>query len=139
MSYYGGGYFGIHADTVAARSGVTTWLDVGSSGAIQFSRFSVSSLSPPSQARIYALLNISSIGLTTRSGWELANLDYCDIDLCCKMINLNRDITLGVKARIDQRQTRGTGIVPLTYAREAADRCELPLMVHISNGPPGIV
>ena len=135
--YYGGGYFGIHADPVAARSGVTTWLDVGSSGAYNFLGFREFVVNP-SQARIYALLNISSIGLTA-GGWELANLDYCDIDLCCKMINLNRDITLGVKARIDQRQTRGTGIVPLTYAREAADRCELPLMVHISTGPPAIV
>ncbi len=135
--YHGVGYFGIHADTVAARSGVTTWLDVGSSGAYNFPGFREFIVNP-SQARIYALLNISSIGLTAGS-WELANLDYCNIDLCCKMINLNRDITLGVKARIDQNQTRGTGIVPLTYAREAADRCGLPLMVHIGNGPPEIV
>ena len=135
--YHGVGYYGIHADTVAARSGVTTWLDVGSSGAYNFPGFR-EFIVTPSQARIYVLLNISSIGLTAGGG-ELANLDYCDIDLCCKLINLNRDITLGVKARIDQNQTRGTGIVPLTYAREAADRCGLPLMVHVGNGPPQIV
>ena len=134
--FYGIGYYGVHADTVAARSGVTTWLDVGSSGGYNFPGFR-EYIVTPAQARIYALINISSIGLTTRSG-ELTNLDYCDIDLCCKMINLNRDIALGVKARIDQGQTGGT-VVPLTYAREAADRCELPLMVHIGGGPPGIV
>ncbi len=133
--FYGIGYYGVHADTVAARSGVTTWLDVGSSGGYNFPGFR-EYIVTPAQARIYALINISSIGLTTRSG-ELTNLDYCDIDLCCKMINLNRDIALGVKARIDQGQTGGT-VVPLTYAREAADRCELPLMVHIGGGPPGI-
>jgi dihydroorotase len=135
--YHGVGYYGIHADTVAARSGVTTWLDVGSSGAYNFPGFR-EFIVTPSQARIYALLNISSIGLTA-GAWELSNLDYCNIDLCCKIINLNRDIALGVKARIDQNQTRGTGIVPLTLAREAADRCELPLMVHVGNGPPQIV
>ena len=34
--FYGIGYYGVHADTVAARSGVTTWLDVGSSGGYNF-------------------------------------------------------------------------------------------------------
>ncbi len=134
--YHGVSYYGIHADTVAARSGVTTWLDVGSSGGYNFPGFR-EFIVTPAQARIYALVNISSIGLTAGSG-ELSNLDYCDIDLCCKIINLNRDIALGVKARIDQNQTRGTGIIPLTYAREAADRCELPLMVHVGNGPPQV-
>jgi dihydroorotase len=135
--YHGVTYFGIHADAVAARSGVTTWLDVGSAGGYNFPGFRQFIVNP-SHVRIYALLNISSIGLTAPS-WELTNLDYCDVELCCKMINLNRDVALGVKVRMDGNTTRGTGIAPLTRAREAADRCELPLMVHIANGPPDIV
>ena len=134
--YHGVSYYGIHADPVAARSGVTTWLDVGSAGGYNFPGFR-EFIVKPAEARIYALLNISSIGLTDRT-WELSNLDYCDIDLCCQLIDLNRDIALGVKVRIDQNTTRGTGIAPLTHAREAADRCELPLMVHIGMGPPGL-
>ena len=135
--YHGVGVYGIYADPVAARSGVTTWLDVGSAGAYNFPGFREFIVNP-SNARIYALLNISSIGLTAGS-WELSNLDYCDVELCCKLIDLNRDVALGVKARIDGNTTRGTGLAPLTRAREAADRCELPLMVHIGNGPPEIV
>lgn len=134
--YHGVSYYGIHADPVAARSGVTTWLDVGSAGGYNFPGFR-EFIIKPSTARIYALLNISSIGLTARTG-ELANLDYCDIDLCCKLIDLNRDVALGVKARIDRNTTRGTGLEPLQRAREAADRCELPLMVHIGSGPPDL-
>ena len=65
--FYGIGYYGVHADTVAARSGVTTWLDVGSSGGYNFPGFR-EYIVTPAQARIYALINISSIGLTTRSG-----------------------------------------------------------------------
>ena len=132
--YHGATYWGIHADPVAARSGVTTWLDVGSAGGYNLPGFR-EFIARPSTARIYALLNISSIGLTAPT-FELANLDYCDVDLCCRLIDLNRDIVLGVKARIDRNTTRGTGIAPLQRAREAADRCELPVMVHIGWGPP---
>jgi dihydroorotase len=134
--YHGATFWGVRADPVAARSGVTTWLDVGSAGGYNFPGFR-EFIVKPATARIYALLNISSIGLTAHT-WELANLDYCDIDLCCKLIDLNRDVILGVKARIDRNTTRGTGLAPLARARQAADRCELPLMVHIGMGPPPI-
>jgi dihydroorotase len=134
--YHGATYWGIHADPVAARSGVTTWLDVGSAGGYNFPGFR-EFIARPSTARIYALLNISSIGLTAPT-FELANLDYCDVDLCCRLIDLNRDLVLGLKARIDRNTTRSTGIAPLQRAREAADRCEMPLMVHIGWGPPAL-
>ena len=131
---YGLGFYGIRPDPIAARSGVTTWLDVGSSGAYNFLGFR-EFIIEKARARIYALLNISSIGLTART-WELANPGYTDVDICCKIIDLNRDILLGVKVRIDSLTTSGQGLAPLHRAREAADRCELPLMTHIGSGPP---
>jgi dihydroorotase len=129
-------FWGIDPDPVAARSGVTTWLDVGSAGAFNwpgFRKFIVK----PAEVRIYGLLNISAIGLTAMTG-ELANLDYCDVDLCCKLIDLHRDLILGVKARIDANTVRSNGIEPLRRARAAAERCDLPLMVHIGIGPPAV-
>jgi len=134
--YHGATFWGIRPDPVGARTGVTTWLDVGSAGGYNFPGFR-EFIAKPAETRVYALLNISSIGLTAPT-FELANLDYCDVDLCCRLIELNRDIALGVKARIDRNTTRGTGIAPLQRAREAADRCELPLMVHIGLGPPSL-
>jgi dihydroorotase len=134
--YWGSTYWGIEADPVAARTGVTTWLDVGSSGAYSwpgFRRF----LIEPSRSRIFALLNLSSIGLIAPT-WEFANPDYSDVDLAETIIDANRDLILGVKARIDQNTTRGVGIRPLAQARELADRVDLPLMVHIGYGPPTI-
>jgi len=68
--YWGATYWGIEADPVAARTGVTTWLDVGTSGAYSwpaFRRF----LIEPSKSRIFALLNLSSIGLIAPT-WELS-------------------------------------------------------------------
>ncbi|MCL4832456.1 MAG: amidohydrolase/deacetylase family metallohydrolase [Caldilineaceae bacterium] len=129
-------FWGIHADPVAARSGVTTWLDVGSAGAFNVLGFR-EYIARPSVSRLYALLNISSIGLTAMTG-ELANIEYCDVDLCVKLIEQNPDLLLGVKARIDRNTTRGTGLEPLRRARTAADRVHRPLMVHIGGGPPSL-
>jgi dihydroorotase len=134
--YWGATYWGIEADPVAARTGVTTWLDVGSAGSYSwpaFRRF----LIEPSRSRIYALLNASSIGLIAPT-WEFANLDYCDLDLAQTIVEANRDLILGIKARIDSSTTRGVGIRALELARELADRVGLPLMTHIGIGPPTI-
>lgn len=132
--YWGVTYWGIQADPVAARTGVTTWLDVGSAGAYSFPGFR-QYVSAPSRAKIYCLLNLSAIGLIAPT-WEFTNLDYCDVDLAARMIDANRDVILGIKARIDSNTTGKNGIRPLEMARALADQVELPLMVHIASGPP---
>ena len=134
--YWGATYWGIEADPVAARSGVTTWLDVGSAGAYSFPGFR-RYIAEPSRCRVFALLNLSSIGLVAPT-WEFANPDYWDVDLAAKIVEANRDLILGIKARIDRNTTRGVGVRPLERARELADRVGLPLMVHVGWGPPTI-
>lgn len=116
--YHGATCYGIRADPTSARSGVTTWLDVGSAGAYNFPGFR-EFIVRPVDVRIYALLNISSIGLTAWS-WEHANLNYCDIDLCCQLTELHRDLILGIKVRIDRNTTSGNGVEPLRRARAAS-------------------
>ncbi len=135
-AYWGVTYWGIEPDPVAARTGVTTWLDVGSAGAYSFPGFR-RYVSEASRVRLFALLNLSSIGLIAPT-WEFANLDYCDLDLATTIVEQNRDLILGIKARIDHNTTRGVGVRPLELARELADRVDLPLMVHIGSGPPTI-
>lgn len=134
--YWGVTYWGIEADPVAARSGVTTWLDVGSAGAYTFPGFR-EYICKRSRIRAYCLLNLSAIGLVAPT-WELANLAYCDVELAVATVEANRDVILGIKARIDSQTTRGTGLRPLELARALADRVDLPLMVHIGNGPPAL-
>jgi dihydroorotase len=134
--YWGATYWGIEPDPVAARSGVTTWLDVGTAGGYSWPGFR-EFIIERSKSRVFALLNLSSIGLIAPS-WELANPDYWDVDLAELVINDNRDLIVGVKARIDNNTTRGVGIAPLVRARELADRVKQPLMVHIGGGPPSL-
>lgn len=134
--YWGATYWGIEADPVAARSGVTTWLDVGSAGAYSFPGFQ-RYVVEPNRAKVFSLLNLSSIGLIAPT-WEFTNLDYCDVPLAASIVEAHRDVILGIKARIDNRTTRGTGIRPLELARELADQVGLPLMVHIGAAPPSL-
>jgi dihydroorotase len=132
--YWGATFWGIEADPVAARSGVTTWLDVGTAGAYNFHGFR-RYVAESNRARCFALLNLSSIGLVANT-FEFANLDYCNVELAEMIVERNRDLILGIKARIDSSTTRGTGIEPLRRARTLADRVGLPLMVHIGAAPP---
>ena len=132
--YWGVTYWGIEADPIAARSGVTTWLDVGSAGAYTFPGFR-RYIAEPNRARTFCLLNLSSIGLVAPS-WEFMNPKHWDVDLAVKIVEDNRDIILGIKARIDPSTTEGVGIAPLAKARELADRVSLPLMVHFGAGSP---
>ena len=134
--YWGVTYWGIEPDPVAARSGVTTWLDVGSSGGYTFPGFR-RWIAEPAKSRVFALLNLSSIGLVAPT-WELSNIDYCDLELGEMIVERNRDLILGIKARIDASTTRGTGIAPLIKARELADKVGLPLMAHIGAAPPAL-
>ncbi|HEX2621800.1 MAG TPA: amidohydrolase/deacetylase family metallohydrolase [Phototrophicaceae bacterium] len=134
--YHSVTYWGIHADPIASRSGVTTWIDVGSAGAynlVGLRDFIVK----PAKVRIQAMLNISGLGLTAPTG-ELRNLNYCDVEMCCKLVNLNHDLVCGIKARIDEATVGDNSLEPLRRAREAAERCEIPMMVHIGVAPPEI-
>jgi dihydroorotase len=130
------GYWGVDSDSVASRTGVTTWLDVGSAGAMTMEGFR-EFIAVPSAVRIYALINISYLGLIGPD-YELVHLDFCDVDICERVANLNRDLVLGVKVRMGDTTVGPNGLEPLRRAREAAARLELPLMVHIAFAPPSI-
>ena len=132
--YWGATYWGIEPDPVAARSGVTAWVDAGSAGAYTFPGFRRYA-AETATARLFALLNVSAIGLVAPTG-ELANPDYRDVGLAAETVEANRDVIRGIKVRVDRDTTRGAGLEPLRQARELANRVRLPLMVHIASAPP---
>jgi len=134
--YHGGTFWGIHPDPIAARTGVTTWVDAGSAGAFNMMGFREQVIRH-SAVRVYALINISAIGLIAAGG-ELRNLEFCEVDLCRGLIDLHPELIVGVKARIDQSTVGDHGIEPLRRARRVAEQCDRPLMVHIGSAPPTI-
>jgi dihydroorotase len=120
---------------VAARSGVTTFVDAGSVGAMTFPGFR-DLIVRPSRARIFAFLNISYIGLAPDTH-ECAVLKWVNPDLCAKVTNLNRDVVRGIKVRMGNT-VEPHGMEPMRRALQAAEATELPLMTHIGYGPPTI-
>jgi dihydroorotase len=134
--FRGIGYWGVDADVVASTSGVTTWLDVGSCGALTLQGFREYVVNPAS-VQIFSFLNVSYLGLIGPD-FELTNLNFCDVDIFERIANLNRDLVLGVKVRIGATTVGANGLEPMRRALEAAERCGLPLMVHIAEGPPEV-
>lgn len=128
-------YFGIDPDIFGSQSGVTTWVDAGSSGAMNLQGFR-DSIIDVSRTRVFAFVNISGIGLTAQN-FEVTNPEYCNVSILKKAIDAHRDITVGIKIRMG---TSGgaTDLIPLERARRAADELGLPIMLHISVAPPAI-
>jgi dihydroorotase len=134
--WHGAGYYGIDADPIGALSGVTSWVDAGSAGAFTLEglrRYIIEQ----SQVRIAAFLNISCIGLVAWD-YELTNIELADVALFEMVANRHRDILCGVKVRMGATTVGSNGIEPVRRALQAAERCDMPIMVHIAHPPPGI-
>ena len=124
--------FGIEADELCPQTGVTTAVDTGSAGWINY-RGLERYIIDRSQTRILAFVHLSAVGLPCRRG-ELVFRGYADPDACARVVREHPDTCVGVKVRL----YRGVGgEVDVRYllklALEAAERSEKPLMVHISN------
>ena len=129
-------YWGVEPDAIGSLSGVTTWVDAGSSGAITlpgFRRF----VAEEKAVTVRAFLNIAYIGLIAPD-FELRSMEYCDVDLFERMYRANSDFIVGVKVRMGTPTVGDNGVEPLRRAVSAAERCELPVMVHIADAPPEI-
>ncbi len=133
--FRGVGYFGIDAESIACRTGVTTWVDAGSAGAFSlpgFREFIVDT----TPLHVLAFMNISYVGLSGLNNEEYCNLEACDVDLFRRVAEANHDIVVGVKTRMGTDAVGYQGLEPLRRALQAADACGLPVMCHICMAPP---
>jgi len=126
----------VEADRDCLAKGVTTVVDAGTTGAYTiegFRRFIVA----PSQARVLAYLNISSIGLPIDDidMAELGWLPLVNVSAAVAAIEKYREIVVGIKVRMGKEVVWDNGIQPLLLARQAAERAGVPLMVHIGDSP----
>ncbi len=128
-------YWGVDADAIGSQTGVTTWADAGSAGAITLGGFREHVI-VPSRMKIFAFVNITCIGLVAQD-YELAVGEYCNVEILKRVVNLNRDIVAGIKLRAG-RSGGSMDLEPYHRTRKAADDLELPIMVHLSTAPPGL-
>ncbi|MEX2467681.1 MAG: amidohydrolase/deacetylase family metallohydrolase [Gemmatimonadota bacterium] len=121
---------GIDPDLVGIARGVTTVVDAGSMGAINFPAFR-DHVARPARTRVYALVNMSRVGMTAPN--ELARLEYVDVDAVVRTIEANPDIAIGIKVRMLAGIENGDDLEVMRRTREAADRAGVPITVHIGG------
>lgn len=122
-------------DSVGIATGVTTVVDAGSTGADDIDDFYT--LTRDAATEVYALLNISRVGLIAQN--ELANMVNIDADAVQQAVKRHPDFIVGLKARMSSSVVGENGITPLDRAKAMqAQNGDLPLMVHIGNNPPDL-
>ena len=131
--YYGGTGLGTEADPVAARSGVTTWVDAGSFGCTQmegFRKFIVQ----PSRVRIFGYVYL----YPDNRNPDMDPMKYVRsfMKRTGETVTSNRDILLGVKLQVGSNMNGRYSYDFLKIARELCDTYHIPLMTHISFAPP---
>lgn len=127
----------LDVDPVSSQSGVTTFVDAGSAGSLQFMafrRFVIEHV----RSNLYALLNVSALGETVDGlkgvdAWENEDLRFLHLDSAVETVEKNRDLIVGIKVRI---HTGLESLLPMAAARALADAVALPLVVHTMKAPP---
>jgi dihydroorotase len=124
----------VDPDPLAARSGTTTMVDCGSTGAATFAgfrRFVVE----PARCRLLAFVNISVIGLVAMP--ECGYGRFVDGNAALECIERNRDLVVGVKVR-GSRNAFGEDntVQPVWMAVAAAGAAGLPVVMHLGDPPP---
>ena len=127
----------LDVDPVSSQSGVTTFVDGGSAGSLQFMafrRFVIERV----RSNLYALLNVSALGETVDGlkgvdAWENDDLRFLHLDSAVETVEKNRDLIVGIKVRI---HTGLESLLPMAAARALADAVGLPLVVHTMKAPP---
>ena len=128
--YEGVARFGIEPDIVGIAKGVTSLVDGGSAGAITFPGFR-EYVVEPSRTRVYSLLNIAESGIIVRN--ETAELAGLDPEAAIRTIEGNRDVIVGLKVRMLAGIAEGQDLEVMRRTRTAADRANVPVMVHIGG------
>ncbi|GIM96278.1 amidohydrolase/deacetylase family metallohydrolase [Paractinoplanes toevensis] len=132
-THVGPGYWGIDPDPIAWHTGVTTWVDAGTTGAYTLDGL----LRKSFDVRVAGLLNISAVGLAGRTG-ESRDLANCDVALAIDTVQRHRDRIFGIKVRIDRETVGDNGVAPLRRALTVGDACRVPVMVHVGAAPPAV-
>ena len=135
--YHGGTGSSVHADQNCHGSGVTTAVDAGSSGFLNYDAMR-DYVFPAHQTRLLALLHIGAVGLAANRilGGGLHDMRIIDVDRTAQTIKENRGKLLGVKVRMHMDAVAyWNAPTAMKLSREAADQAGGLLMVHVSGTP----
>jgi len=114
---------------MALQDGVTGWVDAGSGGADNIDQIAAVARGAPQIGR--ALVNIARTGVIP--GGELMDINAANVDLARGAVVRNRDIVVGIKARLSNNVAGTNDLEALRRAQEAAAPFNLPVMIHIGQ------
>ncbi|QIK69886.1 amidohydrolase/deacetylase family metallohydrolase [Erysipelothrix sp. HDW6C] len=123
------------ADEVGYKTGVTSVVDAGTTGADDIDQFYQDSQSKIT--RVFALLNISKLGIKQQD--ELSDMHNIDDARVADVLKRYPHFVIGLKARMSASVIGNNGIKPLDRAKTMNRLHQVPLMVHIGSNPPLLV
>jgi dihydroorotase len=132
--YPGVSHYGVEPDATCLAHGATTVCDAGSAGADTFEglrRYVID----VSETRIFAFLNISSIGMVSALNNELEDLRHASPERAIGVCERHRDVIQGIKVRLSRSMVGRNGLEPLKLAKRAAEAVGMPIMVHVGDTP----
>lgn len=116
------------------KTGVTTVIDAGSTGADNISDFY--ERTRDKVTNVYAMINISKTGILAQD--ELGDMSRLSLSKLQSAVDEYPGFIVGIKARISKSVVVSNGINPLVEAKYFQMKLNkhLPLMVHVGTNPP---
>jgi dihydroorotase len=114
---------------LALQDCVTGWVDAGSGGADNIDQIAAVARGAPQIGR--ALVNIARTGVTPAG--ELHDINAANVAMAQGAIARNRDVVVGVKARLSNNVAGAHDLEALRRAQEAAAPFNLPVMIHVGQ------
>jgi dihydroorotase len=132
--YWGVSHYGVEADRFCLGRGVTTAIDAGSAGAETFPglrRYVIER----ARTRILAFVHVAVEGMISPLVGELEDLRWASPGDAVARAREHLEVVCGIKVRLGWQMVGRDPMPALRLAREAADRLDLPLMVHVIDMP----
>jgi dihydroorotase len=112
------------------QDGVTGWVDAGTGGADNIDAVAAVARGAPQIGR--CLVNIARTGVVTPTG-ELHDLNAANVAMAKAAVERNRDVVVGVKARLSDNVAGANDLEALRRAQEVATAFNLPVMIHVGQ------
>jgi dihydroorotase len=112
------------------QDGVTGWVDAGTGGADNIDAVAAIARGGPQIGR--CLVNIARTGVIAPGG-ELHDINMANVAMAQAAIARNRDVVVGVKARLSDNVTGANDLEALRRAQQVATSFKLPVMIHVGQ------
>jgi dihydroorotase len=130
-SFWGVNPYGCELDSVCLSTGVTTAIDAGSSGPINFKGFQ-KLVYERSKTRMIAFVALAQHGVLNDPG-ELEDLRFADPNAAAATVGESPNVGVGIKVRLHKKGVGVNGREALRLAIRAGEASKSPVMVHVGN------